>query len=322
MKAIRVQQFGGPEVLKLEEVPDLNPGPGQIVVSVKAAGVNPVDTYVRSGTYGNKPALPYTPGADGAGIVKEVGPSEVPRVKSGDRVYFFGSLSGSYAEQSLVSENNLFPLPDNLTFNQGAALGVPYGTAHRAIFGRGRAQKGETLLIQGASGGVGTAAVQLGKRAGLTVIGTGGTEPGRQLVKALGADHVLDHHDPDFAEKLSQLTGRKGVNLILELAAQVNLGKDLAFLAKWGRVVVVGSRGPVEINPRDAMGKDADIRAMTLFNVSPADLAMIHADLGAGLRDGSLKPVVGREFPLTDAAKAHEFILAPGGAQGKVVLIS
>jgi NADPH2:quinone reductase len=322
MKAIRVTQFGGPEVLKLEEVPDLTPGPDQIVVAVKAVGVNPVDTYIRSGNYAMKPSLPYTPGADGAGLVLAVGHSYDPalQLKVGARVYFFGSHSGSYAEQSLISDNNVYPLPDQFTFSQGAALGVPYATAYRALFDRGGAEEKDIVLIHGASGGVGIAAVQLAKRAGLTVIGTAGTEKGRHLVRSEGADHILDHHDPSFGEKLAQITNGKGVDVIIEFMAHLNLGKDLTYLSKWGRVVVVGSRGPVEINPRDAMSKDADIRAMTLFNASTADLSVIHTQLGEGLRDGSLNPVIGREFPLAEASKAHEAILMPG-AHGKIILI-
>jgi NADPH2:quinone reductase len=318
MKAIVVRQFGGPEVLKLEEKPDPIPGPGQVLVAIKAAGVNPVETYVRTGKYPALPSLPYTPGADGAGIVESIGPG-ITSHKVGDRVYFI-SAPGAYAEKVLVPAAFAFPLPDKISFIQGAAMGVPYGTAHRALFHRGGAKKGETVLIHGASGGVGTAAIQLAKRAGLTVIGTGGTQSGRDLVKAQEADTVLDHHDPAFADKLKAATSGKGVDLIIELAAHVNLGNDLGFLTKFGRVVVVGSRGPVEINPRDMMTRDADIRAMTLFNASPEELLQIHGDLGKGLADGSLKPVIGGEFALKDALLAHEAIAA-GGAQGKVVLI-
>jgi NADPH2:quinone reductase len=318
MKAIRVTQFGGPEVLKLEEVPVSQPGPGQVLVALKAAGVNPVETYVRTGKYGKLPALPYTPGADGAGLVEAVGEG-VTLFKPGDRVYVI-SAPGTYAEKVLASASSVFALPVNTTFAQGAALGVPYSTAHRALFHRGKAQDGETVLIHGASGGVGTAAIQLAKRAGLIVIGTAGSEKGEALVKSEGADTTLDHNDPLFAEKLNKATEGKGVDLIIEMAAHVNLGKDLGYLAKHGRVVIVGSRGPVEINPRDAMGRDADIRAMTLFNATPEELAEIQADLGRGLKDTSLKPVISMEFPLQDAPRAHEAI-GTTSAYGKIVLI-
>jgi NADPH2:quinone reductase len=319
MKAIRVSQFGGSEVMKLEETADLIPSPTQVLVTVKAIGVNPVEAYIRSGAYPMKPNFPYTPGGDGAGIVQSVG-TQVTRFKTGDRIYITNALTGSYAEQALAEEIFVHPLPLHNIFAQGAAMGVPYGTAHRALFHRAQAQKGETVLIHGASGGVGTAAVQLAKRAGLTVIGTGGTEKGRQLVKDQGADFVLDHQDKNFAQDLLQITRQKGVNVILEMLANVNLGNDLTYLAKFGRVVVIGSRGPVEINPRETMGRDAAILGMTLMNATPPELEKIHADLVKGLQDGSLKPVIGREFALEDAAQAHETIMKPG-AHGKIVLI-
>ena len=319
MKTIRVHQFGGPEVLKLEEIPDLSPSAAQILVSIKAAGVNPVENYIRSGTYAMKPNLPYTPGADGAGTILSVG-SKVTKFKVGDRVYLNGSLTGTYAEQALAEETQVHSLPANTTFAQGAAMGVPYGTAYQALFHRAQAQKGEMVLVHGASGGVGTAAVQLAKRAGLIVIGTAGSEKGRQLVKHLGADHVLDHLDPDFTQTLFLVTGHKGVNVIIEMLANINLGKDLTYLAQKGRVVVVGSRGPVEINPRDTMARDAAILGMTLFNATAAELAKIHTDLVSGLEDGSLKPSIGQKFALSEAPQAHEAIMTPG-AYGKIVLI-
>ncbi len=319
MKAIRVQDFGGPEVMKLETTDDLKPGLGQVLVRVRAAGVNPVDSYVRSGTYASKPSLPYTPGADGAGVVEALG-SGAAQFKPGDRVYFNAALSGSYAELALVMESNVHPLPEKVSFSQGAALGVPYGTAHQALFGRARCKPEETLLVHGASGGVGVAAVQLGRRAGLTVIGTAGTDKGLELVKASGAHFALNHHDTEFGLKLSQLTSGKGVQVILEMLANVNLGKDLTYLSKFGRVVVIGSRGPVEINPREIMMRDAAILGMTLFNASVEDLMEIHEDLGRGLAEGSLKPVVGKEIPLAEAPRSHAEVMA-SGAHGKIVLV-
>ncbi len=319
MKAIRVSEFGGPEVMKIEETDGLKPGQEQILVRVKSTGVNPVEAYVRAGTYASKPSLPYTPGADGAGIVEAVG-TGVSLYKMGDRVYFNAALSGSYAEYALVMESNVHPLPEKVTFSQGAALGVPYGTAHQSLFKRAQAKPGETLLVHGASGGVGTAAVQLGRRAGLTVIGTAGTEKGLELVKTSGAHHALNHHDPEFAKKLLEITLGKGVQIILEMLANINLGKDLTYLSKFGRVVVIGSRGPVEINPRDAMSRDASILGMTLFNATAEDLREIHEDLGRGLANSSLKPVVGKEFTLSEASQSHVEVMSPG-AFGKIVLI-
>jgi NADPH2:quinone reductase len=319
MKAIKVREFGGPEVLQLEEVEDLDPGPGQVLVRLEAAGVNPVDAYIRSGNYGRKPPLHYIPGMDGAGVVEKIGP-KVKGLKKGARVYVESALTGTYAEACLAETRNVHPLPASVTFAQGAAMGVPYATAHRALFGKAKAKKGELILVHGASGGVGTAAVQLAKAAQLKVIGTAGTEQGLQLVREQGAVEVFDHKDPTYLEKILKFTGGKGVDVILEMAAHVNLGKDLTLLGPGGRVVVIGSRGPVEINPRDMMGRDSVILGMTLFNVSPADKLKIHQDLVKGLKSGKLKPVVGKELPLDQAAQAQEAVLQPG-AFGKIVLI-
>ncbi len=136
MKAIRVHEFGGPEVMTLEDVPDLQPGPGQVLVTVKAAGINPVDTYIRSGQYAKGPELPYTPGMDSAGVVASVGKG-VSGVITGDRVYTAGAITGTYAEQTLCSESQVHPLPEHVSYQQGAAMGVPYGIAYRALFNRG-----------------------------------------------------------------------------------------------------------------------------------------------------------------------------------------
>lgn len=319
MKAIRVHEFGAPEVMKLEEVPDLQPGAGQVMVRVKAVGVNPVEIYIRSGMYARKPALPYTPGNDCAGVVETVGEG-VTRVKVGDRVYTEWCLSGAYAEQTLCNESQVHPLSEKVSFVQGAAVNVPYATAWRGLFQRGRAVPGETVLVHGASGGVGIAAVQIARAAGMKVIGTGGTERGRSLVIEQGAHHVLDHHAHDYLEQLMSLTNGRGVDVILEMLSNVNLAKDLTILAPRGRVVVIGCRGTIEINPRDAMARDADILGMSLFNGTPAELAAVHAALVAGLENGMLRPVIGQEMPLADAPRAHVAVME-AGAYGKIVLI-
>lgn len=320
MKAIRVHEFGGPEVMKLEEVPDLKPGSGQVVVRVHAAGVNPVEAYIRAGTYAFKPNLPYTPGNDAGGTVVAVGEG-VQRVKKGERVYASGSLSGTYAEQALCSEAQVHRLPDNAGFEQGAAMGVAYGTAYRGLYQRGDAKAAETVLVHGASGGVGTAAVQLARAAGLTVIGTASSERGLQLVVSEGAHHALNHSSEGYLDELMKLTGGRGVDLILEMLANKNLAKDLTVLAKKGRVVVIGSRGPIEINPRDAMGRDADIRGTTLLNTTEQEYKQMHAGLVAGLENGTLRPVIGQKIPLAEAARAHAEVMKPSGAHGKIVLM-
>ncbi|MBI2822005.1 MAG: NADPH:quinone reductase [Acidobacteria bacterium] len=319
MRAIRVRQLGSPEVLHLEEVADPHPGPGEIVVRVHAAGVNPVDVYIRSGSYPIAPPLPYTPGTDAAGTVHAVGKG-VRRFAPGDRVYTAGTVSGSYAELALCREPQVHPLPAQITFAQGAAVHIPYATAYRALFQYARAQPGEVALVHGASGGVGIAAVQLARAAGLTVIATAGSEKGSALVSSQGAHHVADHRAPDRWDRIAALAGERGVDIVLEMLANVNLGGDLKLLARRGRVVVVGSRGAVEIDPRDAMSRDASILGMSLLNAPEHEVSAIHRALVAGLENGTLQPVVGREIPLQEAPRSHHAIMEPG-AYGKIVLI-
>ena len=324
MKAILVREFGGPDVLHLEDVPDPKPGPSEVVVRIRAAGVNPVDTYIRSGTYARKPPLPYIPGSDGAGEIESVG-AEVTNVSAGDRVYIAGygnkpSGAGTYAERAVCATSQTYPLPSRVSFAQGAALGVPYGTAYRALFQRAAAQPGETVLVHGATGGVGVAAVQLARAHGLRVIGTGSTDRGLALVREQGADVVVNHSASNHVDEILRATGGRGVDVVVEMAAHINLDKDLSLLAPRGRVVVVGNRGRVEIDARQAMGRDAAILGMTFFNATDADVASIHAALGAGLANGTLTPVIGREFPLAEAAHAHAAVME-SGALGKIVLL-
>jgi len=319
MKAIRVKEFGGPEKLQLEEVPGPKAGPGQVVVKIEAAGVNPAEVYIRSGTYPRKPSLPYTPGTDGAGTILSIG-GGVEGLAPGMRVYTAGSISGTYAEQALCEAWAVFPLPPNASFAQGASMHVPYGTAYRALFQKAKALPAETALIQGASGGVGIAAVQLARAAGLHVVGTASSERGRKLVIEEGAHQVLDHSAPDHFEKARALTNGRGYDVIIEMLANVNLAKDVSILALGGRVMVVGNRGTVEINPRDAMGRDGSIICMSLWNVSQKDLISIHAALVAGLENETLRPFIRHEIPLAEAPRAHEIIMEPG-AYGKIILV-
>jgi NADPH2:quinone reductase len=305
--------------MKLVELPRPQTGPGQVLVRVEAIGVNPVEVYIRAGTYPRKPNLPYTPGHDTAGVVEEVG-DEVSSFRSGDRVYTSGSISGAYAEFTLCESTHVHPLPANASFAQGAAMGTPYGTAFRGLIQRAQAKAGETVLVHGASGGVGTAAVQIARAYGLRVFGTGGTERGRDLIREQGAHEVFDHGAPDYLAQIMRATADRGVDIVLEMLANVNLGKDLTILAPRGRVVVIGNRGRVEIDAREAMGRDADIRGMALPNTPPEQMRGIHAALVAGLENGTLRPIIGKELPLAEAAEAHRAVMEPG-AFGKIVLL-
>jgi NADPH2:quinone reductase len=322
MKAIRVHEFGAPEVLVLKDVAEPVPGDGEVLVEVRAVGVNPVETYIRAGVYANKPTPPYTPGTDGAGVVVGVGPG-VSGVKAGARVWLSpgpGSSGGTYASLVVCSATRAHPLPDRLSFAQGAALGVPYVTAWRALMIKGQAQAGDTVLVHGASGGVGIPTVQMARAAGLTIIGTAGSGAGRRLVREQGAHHVLDHTDATYRDQILEKTGGRGPDLIIEMLANVNLNHDLAMVARNGRVVIVGSRGNAEITPRNIMNKDSTLVGLTLWTTPDEDWPRIFAAVDAGLENGTLTPAIGSELPLADAAKAHVKVLE-SGAYGKMVLV-
>ena len=323
MKAILARAFGGPEVLKLEEVPDPTAGKGQVRVRIHAVGVNPYDTYMRTGGYAITPDLPYTPGADAAGVIDQVG-DETGRWQGGDRVYIsgtaIGKAHGAYAELAVCEAAQVHRLPARITFAQGAGLFVPYVTAWRALFGRANARAGDTVLIHGASGGVGIAATQFAVAAGLTVIGTAGTDDGLALVAKQGARHTFNHRSAGYLDQITSATGGRGPEVILEMLANVNLDHDLTIVAPGGRVVVIGNRGRVEIDARKIMGKDCAVYGLALWGIPPDEIRRAHEAIIAGLESGALNPVVGREMPLADAAQAHVAVMEPG-AHGKVVLI-
>jgi NADPH2:quinone reductase len=321
MKAIRVHEFGGPEVLHLEDVPVPSPAAEEVLVRVHAAGVNPVDTYIRAGTYARLPPLPYTPGADAAGVVETAG-SAVTRFSPGDRVYvagLSGRHTGTYAEFLLCEQGAAHTLPAQVSFAAGAALGVPYLTAARALFDRARIEPGETVLVHGASGGVGLAALQFARAFGARTLGTASTERGRALIAAQGAT-PFDHGAAGYEQKILAWTEGRGVDVVIEMLANVNLVRDFEFLAVGGRIAVVGNRGSIEFNPRLTMAKDATIAGTMLWNVPPAARERLFHRIDAGLVAGFLSPIVGRQMTLADASEAHRAVLAPGAA-GKIVII-
>lgn len=322
MSAIRAHEFGGPDVLRLDEIPEPAPGPGQVRVRLHAAGVNPFDTYMLSGTYAIKPPLPYSPGADGAGVVEAVGEG-VGGVRAGDRVYIGGTADhqayGAYRQVVLCLPTQVHALPDRVSFAEGAAVNVPCLTAHTAL-DRARPRAGDVVLVHGASGAVGLAAVQLARAAGLTVIGSAGSDDGLELVRAEGAHHAVDHRDPGHVETIQQLTNGRGPDMILEMLANVNLDHDLTMIAPRGRIVVIGNRGRIEIDPRKIMGKQSTVTGFALWGLTAEEVAAGHEALGAALASGALRPVVGAELPLADAAEAHRKVMTPG-ARGKIVLV-
>ena len=306
MRAIVVARYGNPEELQLQEIPQPDPGPDQIVVHLEAAGVNPVDTYLRSGAQGYAPALPFTPGMDGAGTVEAVG-KNIRSFEPGARVYVAGSLTGTYAEYCLANPDQVFRLPGELDFAQGACLGVPYFTAARALRASSELA-GKSVLIHGATGGVGTACLQLAAGKGGTLLGTAGSEEGLRLVENCGA-RCYNHHDPNrFAAIRHDLGG--GVDLIIEMLADVNLNDDIALLAPKGRIVVVGSRGRIEIAPRDLMRSEGSISAVRMPLSSGEERRRYAESIQKGAEDGHIKPPIARRFALEAAAAAHKAIIS------------
>ncbi len=211
-------------------------------------------------------------------------------------------------------------MPERVTFQQGAGIYVACGTAYHALHHQAKAHASETLLVHGASGGVGIAAVQIARAMGMTVIGTAGTDKGLDLVRREGAHFAFNHRHTGYHEEIMIATHGRGVDVVLEMLANVNLGNDLKLLARFGRVIIIGSRGEVSILPRDLMARSASVRGFTLWNISDADAADVHAGLDAALENGTVRPIVGKEMPLAEAVRAHQEVMEPG-AFGKIVLL-
>ena len=326
MKGISVKEFGAPEVMQMADIARPEPKDGEVLIKVFAAGINPVETYKRAGTYAKHllPALPFTPGADGAGIVEALG-GGVSTVAVGDRVWLSGSISGTYAEYCVSKISNVHPLPPAIGFKEGAGIGTAYRTAYRALFTRvqGLAKKGQTVLVHGASGGVGLAAIQLAKAHGCEVIGTAGTEEGLALVRSQGA-HAVSHKSEGYMAEIKKLSPNgDGVDIVLEMAAHVNLGADLPLLRRGGTVVVIGNKGMTEtnINARAIMLTESQIVGL-LGPGSPEEGKQVLSGINAGLQDGSLKPMAGPTFKMADAAASHvEVIEHKLGTKGKIILV-
>ncbi len=313
MKAIVVGQYGVEDAMHLKDIPEPVPGPGEVLIALKNAGVNPNETYVLTGTYAfYTPDLPFTLGFDGAGIIDAVGEG-VTEFKPGDRVYMAGFMakfnSGTYAQKVRVSVDAVQKLPDNIDFAQGAALGIPAAAAYRAVYIRGEVKPGETVLVHGASGGVGLLAIQMAKAVGAIVIGTAGSDEGKKLILEQGADHAIDHLNAENLRTLRTLTDGRGPDVIIEFLANKNLAIDMEVIAKYGRIVVIGNRGSIEVNPRMLMAKDSDIRGLGVPNFTPEEYRQCFVTINELLTSGKLSPVVGRHFTLEEAKAAHKVIL-------------
>lgn len=323
MKAIQIKEFGGPEVLKLVELPEPTPRAKEVRVRVHAAGVNPNEAYARTGTYGAYiPELPYTPGFDGAGVIDAVGEG-VTHFKVGDRVYIGGFMAkrntGTYAEKVVVDAASVHLLTEELTFEQGAALGIPGLAAYQAIVLRAQVKEADTVLIHGGSGAVGLIAIQIAKAIGAKVIATASTEQGRKLIRALGADVALPHVAQGEYDEIMTATDHQGPDVIIEMLADQNLETDMEIARKNARIVILGSRGTIQIDPRHTMTKGLAILGMSAINLDATETAVAYSELTKLVDEGEILPLVGDVLSLDKAAEAHEQILTKKG-NGKLIL--
>ncbi len=322
MKAIHVHEFGDPEVMVLEDAADPTPGAGQILVDVKAAGVNPVDTTFRSGAHplSKSLALPWTPGVDAAGDVLAVGEG-VSGFAPGDRV-FGAAVSGSYAEKALLSSLRTAKLPGNLSYEEGASLPVVLYTAYYALIYKAQLKAGETVLIHAGAGGVGCMGIQIAKAAGARVITTVSSEEKAAFCREFGADVVVNYREEDFAERCLAETDGRGVDSVIEMVAVENFGDDCRAVKKYGCIVVLGAgtgKNPVgSVNYPPFYSKDIDVRGLSLFNSDPVFPEMIR-QLDLMLADGRVRASVGETMPLGEAPRAHDLLMT-GKIFGKIVL--
>ncbi|XP_067003260.1 quinone oxidoreductase isoform X2 [Anabrus simplex] len=319
MKAVRLHKFGGVTNFQIDTIPVPTHSEDEVLVRVRAAGINPVDTYIREGAYAILPKLPAILGKEVAGVVEEVG-SNIDNIKKGDRV--FGCLlDGGYAEYAVCKKNHVFPLSEKLTFSQGASLYVPYFTAHRALINKCHIKAGETLLVHGASGAVGMAAVQIAKAKGVIVAGTAGTVEGMEMVKQLGADHVFNHKEKGYLNNAVAAIGGQGFDVVVENLANVNLGADLTVLNQKARVAVVGSRGSVEVNPRSLMMTESSVIGVMLMSATEEEHLEAAEEILKGIEEGWVNPVIAREYSFEEVGDAHHDIIYNRGARGKLVFI-
>ncbi|BDE06902.1 NADPH:quinone oxidoreductase [Vulcanimicrobium alpinum] len=321
MRAARVRRFGPrADALHLDDLAIPAPQPGEVVVRVRAAAVTPLDTYLRAGVAVGDytPILPYTPGSAFAGIVAEIGAGVTDRVP-GERVYG-RTRSGAAAEWARCDAREVFPLPGRVDFADGAVVAVPFETAWWSLVDVAAARGGDVVLVQGAAGSVGAAAVQLARAMGLHVIATCAADDAAR-VRAHGAHAVIDFRDPHWTEAVREASGGRGVDVVVEVAAATNLVADAALAAPGGRIVVVGGTGATTIDPLVLIAKGLHVAGVDLRAIAPDRRAQIHAGIAAGLENGTLRPHAAHRFALHEIVDAHGALEERRGAGGVVLVI-
>jgi len=323
MRAVRYHQHGDESVLTLETVDRPEPGPGQVLVRIEAASVNPIDTYVREGNVSPPSGLPHVGGSDLAGLVEAVGEG-VEAVDPGDRVFATGLglfSPGTYAEYTVAPVDQLAPLPEGVSFREGAAAAMAFATAWRALVTRGDLRLGDVAVIHGASGGVGHAAVQVAAAAGATVVGTARDGESAAVARSLGADAVVDYRSDDLAGALADALDGREADVVFEPHADAHLAANLSCLARGGRIVVIGEEDPITLDgglSMSAKQADADLRFMSII-ASAGDQAPILELVGERLADGSFEVAIDSVFGLDAVPEALETLMS-SGTLGKVVL--
>jgi NADPH2:quinone reductase len=320
MKAVIFEKLGGPEVLRLGDVPKPEAKPGTVVIRVRSAGINFADTLFRQGQYLMQPQLPDVPGVEAAGEIDSVG-SGVPNLKPGMRVAGIGSKA--YAEYAVIPASQVIPLPDSLSFDDGAAFPIQVLTAWHMLHTCHQTTSGQTVLVHSAAGGVGIVAVQIAKAAGARVIGTVSSDSKAALIKQYGADDAINYATHDFAEETNRLTSGRGADLILDAVGATTFEKGLGCVAAFGHIILYGraSGPPQPLNMFSLFQKSAKVSGFTLYAVSPLPEVMrrgIEESLKL-IAQGKLKLLIGRKFPLAEAAQAHRF-MESRQSTGKLVL--
>jgi NADPH:quinone reductase len=322
MKAVRLTEYGGPEVLNVVEIEKPVPTGHEVLIEIKAIGVNYADTARREGQYVVKTPLPFIPGAEIAGVVAAVG-EQVKSVKPGTRIVTLIE-SGGYAEYALTDERSLIPIPEQLDFHTAVALPLQGLSAYHILKTMGRLEKGESVLIHAAAGGVGTIAVQLAKLFGAgKVIATASSAEKLALAREMGADVLINYTEPDWEQQVLDATGGRGVNVALEMVGGDVFNKTVKCLATFGRLVVFGAASGEHSRfyPLSLMARNQSVIGFFLPQIirKPELLQPSLVELLTYLGAGKLKLTIGGVFPLEDAAKVHT-LLQSRKTQGKLIL--